>query len=170
MSIEQVAVHRAPRVRVLDHRLQLPEMQPLEVGARHGLRVRVPESLGLDLGLVELHCRPWLRSFKLGSHLLRPRDQRLELGEREMAGEPREPAVRIDPHALGRHALEHPADPPRDQLRALDVEVLEIEDAGAQLFRTVELAPPLDLGHLAIGELEHELVGGRAVIAGNSVR
>jgi len=55
VSIEQAPVHRAPRVRVLDHRLELPQMEPLEIGARHGLRVRVPESLGFDLGLVEMH-------------------------------------------------------------------------------------------------------------------
>src|SRR5262245_175601 len=96
------------------------------------------------------------------TNLARAGHERLELGEREMAREPREPAVRVDPQPLGGHALEHLPDAPRHQLGALDVEVLEVEDPCAQLFRAIEFAPELGLGHLAIGELEHELVGARA--------
>src|SRR4029453_764598 len=102
---------------------------------------------------------PVLPKAELLANLTRARHERLQLREREMAWEPREPAVRIDPQLLGRHALEHAADPPGDQLWALDVEVLEIEHAGPQLLGAVELAPQTALGHFAVGELEHELVG-----------
>src|SRR5262249_18314362 len=103
-----------------------------------------------------------LRSSKLGAYLLCSGHERLELCECEVAREPREPAVRIDPQPLRRHALEHLPDSPSHQIGALDVEVLEVEDARAQLFRAIELTPQLGLGHLAIRELEHELVGARA--------
>ena len=66
-----------------------------------------------------------------------------------MAREAREPAVRVDPQPLGRHALEHPSNSSRDQLGALDVEVLEIEHAGAQ--------PPVALAQTG----EHERGPGR---------
>src|SRR4029077_19554379 len=56
VTIEELPVHRAARVGVLDRRLQLPQMQLVELGPRHGLRVRVPELLRLDRGLVEGHC------------------------------------------------------------------------------------------------------------------
>src|SRR6266850_8616978 len=76
-----------------------------------------------------------------------------------MARQPCQPAVWVDPQLLGLHALEESPDPPRDEIGALDVEVLEVEHAGAELFRAIELAPELRLGHLAVGELEDELVG-----------
>src|SRR5262245_9597970 len=89
-------------------------------------------------------------------------DEGLELREREVTWQPGQAAVGIDPQPIRRHALEHPANSPRDQIGALDVEILQIEHPGAELFRAVELPPELALGHLAIGELEHELVGGHA--------
>src|SRR5262249_33386228 len=103
-----------------------------------------------------------VRSSKLGAYRWCSDHERLELGECEVAREPREPAIRVDPQPLRRHALEHLPDSPRHQIDALDVEVLEVEDARTQLLRTIELTPQLGLGHLAIGELEHELVGARA--------
>src|SRR4030095_6818584 len=146
----------------------------VELGPRHGLRVRVPELLRLDLGLVEghlselfarVHCigafardhRGWpeigasrlrtpvLSTAELFANSTRARDQRLKLREREVAREAREPAVRVDPQPLGRHALEYPSNSSRDQLGALDVEVLEIEHTGTELPGAVELAPQLAL-------------------------
>ena len=55
VAVEELSVHRASRVRVLDRRLKLAQVEPIEIGARHRLRVGVPELLSLDLGLVEFH-------------------------------------------------------------------------------------------------------------------
>src|SRR5262249_18327020 len=102
---------------------------------------------------------PGLPTAELLANYLGAGDQRLELGERKVPRQPREAAVRVDPQFLGLHALEDPANPARDQLGALDIEVLQIEDARAQLLAAVEFAPEVALGHLAIGELEDELIG-----------
>src|SRR5262249_56225523 len=55
VTVEELTVHRASRVRVLDRRLELSQVQAIELGARHRLRVGVPELLRFDLRLVELH-------------------------------------------------------------------------------------------------------------------
>src|SRR2546430_3862106 len=54
VAVEELAVHRAARVRGPDHRLELPEMQPVELRPRPRLRVPVSEILELDLRLVWL--------------------------------------------------------------------------------------------------------------------
>src|SRR5262245_7570134 len=127
-------------------------MEPIEVGPRHRLRVRVPELLGLDRGLVECHLSELeagtteggLREMRAGSvtpvlpvateagsvtpvlpvaieagsvtcvlptaELLtnssRAVDHRLKLREGQMARQAGQPAVRVDPQPLRRHARE----------------------------------------------------------------
>ena len=59
---------------------------------------------------------------------------------------------------LDRHALEAEADALRNVLRRLDVVILHVHDADGQLLLARKLFPEFDLGHLAVGELQDELV------------
>src|SRR5215472_15719056 len=94
---------------------------------------------------------PGLATAELFSRRPRSGHERLQLRERQVAWQAGQAAVRIYPQAVGRDALEHPANSPRDQVGGLDVEVLEVEHAGAELLGAVELAPQAALGHLAVG-------------------
>ena len=100
---------------------------------------------------------------------LRPAHQSLQLLYAHRAWAPAEAAVGIEVELLGWHILQHPADARRHVLGCLRVKALHVDHAGAQLAAIVPLLPELDLGQLAAGELQHELIGARLQDAGEVV-
>ena len=71
-----------------------------------------------------------------------------------------EPAVGDERQPLRRDARrEHRVDPLGDLVGRLEVVVLDVDDAGGDVPPAAAISPQeLDLGHLAVGELEDELV------------
>src|SRR5207245_2641170 len=93
-------------------------------------------------------------------HQRRSRRQRRQLLVALIARRPAEATIGIHGQLLGRRDLEHAADPARHVLGRVLVEALHVDDARAQLAAVAVLPPQVELGQLAAGELEHELIGG----------
>ena len=91
-------------------------------------------------------------------------DEGTQLGAGRPAGGLAEAAVGDEREPLGRDAgRQHGIDPLGDVVGRLDVRVLDIDDAGGDVATGGgDLAEDRDLGHLAVGELEHELVDTEA--------
>src|SRR5256885_10899638 len=92
---------------------------------------------------------------------LRARDQALELLEGDPARHREEAAVRHRGEALDGDGLRAERQPLGDILRRLHVEGLHVDDAAGHVAVDADLLPVLDLGHLAVRVLEHELLALR---------
>src|SRR5205823_1326001 len=86
-----------------------------------------------------------LSTLELGADDPRAGDQRLQFGEGGPARRLAEAAVRQEVQLFRRDALQAEADPFRNVLGCLDVVVLDVHDAGRQLFVARELLPEVDL-------------------------
>jgi hypothetical protein len=93
-----------------------------------------------------------------------PRDERTELRGRRPARGLAEPTVGDQAESLRRYAgREDGVDPLGDLVGRLEVVVLDVDDTGCDIAtRRGDLAQQIDLGHLAVRELEHELVDAEA--------
>src|SRR5262249_43569517 len=88
-------------------------------------------------------------------------DEALQLLEGEPARKLEEAAVGRQPELLRRDVRQEQTDPLGDVLGALDVERLDVDDAGRELALVAVPAPELGLLHLAVADLEGELVAFR---------
>src|SRR5262249_53367477 len=84
-----------------------------------------------------------------------------ELLRGDVAGRLRETAVRRDVDALRLDVLQYRPQSLGDQLRWLDPGILHVDQPGRQSHRRPDLARQFDLGHLAAGELERQLLHRR---------
>src|SRR5512144_429197 len=86
------------------------------------------------------------------------RREALELLECDPARHREEAAVRDQREPLDRDVLETERHPVRDVLGSLHVEALHVNHPAGDVAVDADLLPHLDLGHLPVGVLEHELV------------
>src|SRR4029079_12121511 len=93
-----------------------------------------------------------------------PRDERTELRGRRPARGLAEPTVGDQAESLRRYGgREDGVDPLGDLVGGLEVVVLDVDDTGSDIAtRRGDLAQQIDLCHLAVRELEHELVDAEA--------
>src|SRR5438445_4454418 len=111
--------------------------------------------------------RSWPRRNIVGARLGQPQpparetgagDEALELLEGDPARHREEAAIGHGRQALDRNELGAELQTLGDVLRALHVERLHVHDAAGHVAVDADLFPVLDLRHLAVGVLEHELL------------
>src|SRR5207244_8381825 len=82
----------------------------------------------------------------------------LEFAHGPVSGAPAEATVGVDVDFLGRRVAQDSAQALGDIVGGFGMERLDVDDARPQLTAIVPFFPLLDLGHLAAGIFEYELV------------